>query len=128
MAGRAQALQALVAAARQRLDEALRFDYLDLDRALRDLPPDLLEQQHGSHADETETSLMLHIAPQVVDMSRAVDDGSEGEGRLSRERGQGIWSPSGVYGQARLASVEKGRQIAAALLQHCLQQIENLGG
>jgi creatinine amidohydrolase len=94
---------------------------------MRALPPGLLEQRHGSHADEHETSLMLHIAPQVVDMDRAVDDGSEGEGRLSRQRGQGIWSPSGVFGQATLASAEKGKLIAGILLKHCCQQIEELG-
>ena len=119
-------LRPLAAAARL-LEHGLRFDYLDLEQALQALPPDLLEQQHGSHADEHETSLMLHIAPQIVDMSRAVDDGSEGAGRLSRNRGHGIWSPSGVYGQATLANADKGRLIAAALLQRCLEQIENLG-
>ncbi len=70
---------------------------------------------------------MLHIAPQVVDMSRALDDGAEGEGRLSRTRGQGTWSTSGVYGQATLASAAKGRVIAEVLLQHCLDEIGRLG-
>lgn len=116
-----------LAAARQMLDRGLRFEYLDLDQALQVLPPGLLEQQYGSHADEHETSLMLHIAPRVVDMSQAVDDGSEGDGGLSRERGRGVWSPSGVYGQATLASADKGRLVAQAFLQRCLEQIENLG-
>ena len=69
---------------------------------------------------------MLHIAPAVVDMAPAVDDGAEGDGRLSRERGQGIWSRSGVYGQATLASAEKGKVIAECLLGHCLQRIDAL--
>jgi len=106
------------------LDEGLVFDYLDLDEALQGLPVELLEQQYGSHADEHETSLMLHIAPEVVDMSKAVDDGVEGEGRLTRERGQGLWSSSGVYGQATLASADKGRVIAQQLLHHTLAQID----
>jgi creatinine amidohydrolase len=88
------------------------------------LPPELLEQQYGSHADEHETSLMLHIAPELVDMNKAVDDGIEGEGRLTRKRGRGLWSSSGVYGQATLASVDKGRIIAQQLLSHTLAQIE----
>jgi creatinine amidohydrolase len=87
----------------------------------------LLQQQYGSHADEHETSLMLHIAPEVVDMSRAVDDGAEGEGRLTRTRGQGLWSESGVFGQATLASADKGKVIAQVLLRHTLAQIESLG-
>jgi creatinine amidohydrolase len=113
-----------LAAAKSLLGSELFFDYLVLDEAWQKLPPDLRGQQYGSHADETETSLMLHIAPEVVDMSRAVDDGAEGEGRLSRTRGQGTWSASGVFGQATLASAEKGKVIAECLLLHCLQQID----
>ena len=116
-----------LAAARELLDPGLVFDYLVLDEAFEKLPAGLLQQQYGSHADETETSLMLHIAPEVVDMNRAVDDGAEGEGRLSRQRGQGTWSVSGVFGQASLASADKGRIIADCLLQHCLQQIDACG-
>ena len=55
---------------------------------------------------------MLHIAPETVDMSRAVDDGSEGEGRLSRQQSQGTYSPSGVFGQATLATAAKGKYVA----------------
>ena len=115
-----------LAEAREQLGEGIRFEYLDLAQALEALPDDLLQQQYGSHADEHETSLMLHIAPEVVDMSLAVDDGSEGEGALSRWRGEGTWSPSGVYGQATLASREKGRVIAEVLLAHCIERIRGL--
>jgi len=113
-----------LAAARSVLGEKLVFEYLVLDKALQTLPSGLLAQGYGSHADEAETSLMLHIAPDVVDMSLAVDDGIEGEGRLTRQRGEGLWSQSGVYGQATLASADKGRSIADHLLQHCLQSID----
>lgn len=112
--------------AQKLLARSIRLDYLNLDQVLQTLPPGLLEQRYGSHADEHETSLMLHIAPGVVDMSLAVDDGSEGEGRLSRVRGRGAWSASGVFGQATLASAAKGRVIADALLRRCLEQIEDL--
>jgi creatinine amidohydrolase len=108
------------------LDDGLAFDYLDFEAAMQGLPAGLLEQQYGSHADEHETSLMLHIAPGIVDMSKAVDDGAEGEGRLTRERGQGLWSSSGVYGQATLASAGKGRVIAKQLLEYSLSQVESL--
>lgn len=108
------------------LQAAVHFDYLNLEAALQSLPPDLLQQRYGSHADEHETSLMLHIAPQVVDMSRAVDDCADGEGRLSRNPGQGTWSASGVYGQATLATAAKGRVIADTLLSHCLDAIGDL--
>lgn len=115
-----------LAEAAQLLPAGVRLDYLDLGAALDALPDGLLQQRFGSHADEHETSLMLHIAPEVVDMTRAVDDGAEGEGRLSRTRGEGIWSASGVYGQATLASADKGRVIAQILLDHSLARIEEL--
>jgi len=107
------------------LDDAIHFDFLRLDLVLESLPADLLDQQYGSHADEHETSLMLYIAPDVVDMSRAVDDGAEGEGRLTRERGCGLWSRSGVYGQATLATADKGRVIAEHLVANCLRAINS---
>ena len=115
-----------LARAAELLDDSLVFEYLDLDAALQGLPDGLLQQQYGSHADEHETSLMLHIAPEVVDMDKAVDDGAEGEGRLTRERGQGLWSPSGVYGQATLASADKGRVVAKCVLDHVIAQIGNI--
>ena len=101
----------------------IRLDYLKLSSAYSSLDSGRFEQQYGSHADEYETSLMLHIAPDVVDMNKSVDDGAEGEGRLSRRRGEGIWSVSGVYGQATLASADKGKLVADALLGCALREI-----
>lgn len=113
--------------ARKLLNQDVILEYLDLDEALQSLPAGLLEQQFGSHADEHETSLMLHIAPEVVNMSLAVDDGAEGDGRLSRNQGQGLWSRSGVFGQATLATPDKGQVIAQVLLDHALEQLKELG-
>ncbi len=90
------------------------------------MPANLREQTWGSHADEVETSLMLYIAPDVVDLARAVDDGADGDGRLTRTPGPGIHSPSGVYGQATLASAIKGEVVARVLLEHALVQIDAL--
>jgi creatinine amidohydrolase len=87
--------------------EGISLKYLNLSQALKRIPEGVLTQGWGSHADEHETSLMLHITPEVVNMESAVDDGSEGEGMLSRTKGKGTWSESGVFGQASLASVEK---------------------
>ncbi len=113
-------------AAQQLLGDELDLCFLNLDDALGKLPPGLLQQEFGSHADEHETSLMLHIAPEVVDMSLAVDDGDEGEGRLSRQRGEGTWSASGVFGRASLASADKGRVIAAVLRDHVVDELRRL--
>ena len=43
-------------------------------------------------------------------------------------RGEGTYSASGVYGQATLATAEKGRAVAQALLQQVLSDIEAMGG
>ena len=82
----------------------------------------LLQQKLGGHGDEHETSLMLAIAPDAVDMSRAsVDYGnmleepdtvfyrpSEFNGDVAR----GInYSSTGVRGDPTLATAEKGRAI-----------------
>ncbi len=115
-----------LAEARAALGDSIRFACLNLDDAFAGLPPGLAEQGWGSHADEVETSLMLHIAPDVVDLARAVDDGAAGEGPLARTPGAGIHSPSGVYGQATLASAAKGEIIAQTLLDHVLAQVEAL--
>lgn len=115
-----------LAEAKRLLDQDVTLEYLNLDEALQSLPAGLLEQQYGSHADEHETSLMLHIAPEVVNMSLAVDDGAEGEGRLTRNKGQGLWSPSGVFGQATLATPDKGRVIAQALIDQVLEHLKIL--
>ena len=103
-----------LAEAKSLLGDELVFDYLVLDQALQMLPSGLLAQSYGSHADEAETSLMLHIAPEVGDVSRAVDDGAEGDGRLMRQ--QGLWSRSGIFGQATLTSADNGGVIAEHLL------------
>ncbi|NNE62635.1 MAG: creatininase family protein [Gammaproteobacteria bacterium] len=105
---------------------AVTLEYLRLLNIVEQLPAGLFQQNWGSHADEHETSLMLHIAPELVDMSKAVDDGSEGEGLLSRIRGQGIWSESGVYGQATLATADKGRVVAEALITKVIDDISGL--
>ena len=107
--------------------ENIRLKYLRLSNAFAGLDATRFEQQYGSHADENETSLMLHIAAQVVDMDKAVNDGAEGEGPLSRKRSKGsTWSESGVYGQATLANPEKGKLVADALLRCALKEIEAL--
>lgn len=112
-----------LAEARAVLGDSIRFEFLNLDDAFAGLPPGLAEQGWGSHADEVETSLMLHIAPAVVDFARAVDDGAVGKGALTRTPCAGIHSPSGVYGQATLASAAKGEVIARTLLDHVLAGI-----
>lgn len=106
--------------------ESIEFDFLRLAGVFDQLPEGLFQQKWGSHADEHETSLMLYIAPELVNMSKAVDDGKEGEGILNRIKGQGIYSPSGVYGQATLATSEKGQIVAESLMGQVIKDISRL--
>ena len=89
------------------------------------------QQPEGTHADEIETSMMLYIAPDRVDMSKAAKDINPrlgGRGPLTREKGReiGRYSPTGIYGDATLATREKGRVVVEAMVAGMLREIEEL--
>jgi creatinine amidohydrolase len=91
----------------------------------------LEQQERGSHADEVETSLMLAVAPQVVRTDRLLrDDRPEpetGPRGLTRDpAGAGVFSPSGVWGDATLATREKGEELARAYLAGLLADLQAL--
>ena len=90
----------------------------------------LEKQVCGSHADELETSIMLAIAPECVNMERAeacVEPMAQGP--LNRTDPQAAnYSPSGVYGDPRLATREKGEQLVGAMLRDIVDSIEALRG
>jgi creatinine amidohydrolase len=87
---------------------------------------ELQEQPYGSHADEIETSLMLAIAPERVDMSRAAPCpfslAGPSRGPLSPDDPNAPnYSPSGSFGDPTLASAEKGRKALAAILEDLME-------
>ncbi len=86
------------------------------------------EQRGGTHADEVETSIMLHIAPDAVAMERAVHDcRPHRPGPLTRDpRGSGTYSPTGSWGDPTRATRDKGRAAVEALLAGIFRQIEEL--
>ena len=88
------------------------------------------QQPGGWHADEIETSLMLHIAPASVDMSKAARDynpAAPPNAPLTRRKDtEGAYSESGVWGDATLATAEKGAILAEALEAAILDDIEKL--
>jgi creatinine amidohydrolase len=85
------------------------------------------EQREGTHADEVETSMMLYIAPDSVDMAKATKDFPKGTGPLTPEKGApGQYSPSGIYGDATLATRAKGEKIVEAMVGDILGEIEAL--
>jgi creatinine amidohydrolase len=87
----------------------------------------LSEQSHGSHADELETSLMLAIAPHLVEMARAEASPAiqhEVPGRLTpTDTSSPNYSRSGSYGDPTLATRAKGEVLLAALLDDLHEQV-----
>jgi creatinine amidohydrolase len=84
------------------------------------------EQTYGTHADEIETSLMLVVAPELVDMARAaacpVSPMGPTPGPLSPDDASSPrYSPSGSFGDPTLASAAKGETVLAAILEDLLE-------
>jgi creatinine amidohydrolase len=103
--------------------------YLNLADVDKMLPSGLLKQEGGSHADEAETSMMMYIAPDMVDMSKAVKDYDSRPGRKGLTRnpqGQGAYSPTGIWGDPTLATREKGRIIVEATVRAIVSQVREL--
>jgi creatinine amidohydrolase len=119
----------LQAAARVVANEGILLWSTDFAGALDAVAAPLRQQAAGSHADEIETSLMLHIAPDAVEMSRAVRNlGSPPQPfRLTRRQGgDGLYSPSGVFGDPTLATAAKGAAMAEGILKMVLDDINRL--
>lgn len=102
--------------------------YSNMEKLTGPVIREISEQEGGSHADEIETSMMLYIAPETVDMTKAVKDFDKtGTGRLSRERVAGLThSPTGIWGDPSLATRDKGERIVQSLLAGLLNDIEEL--
>jgi creatinine amidohydrolase len=86
----------------------------------------LAEQSHGSHADELETSLMLALAPHLVNMSRAEASPAlthETPGALTRrDIASPNYSRSGSFGDPTLATRAKGELLLAAMVDDMVEQ------
>jgi creatinine amidohydrolase len=86
----------------------------------------LRRQPYGTHADEIETSLMLTIAPGLVDMARArpspVSPTGPARGPLSPDDPSAPnYSPSGSFGDPTLASADKGAKLLASILDDMME-------
>lgn len=121
-------LRPLTAAAEILEAEGIRFGFTDVLKAGSAAEARVRQQVRGTHADEMETSAMLYMYPDRVDMSKAVrDDSPQGVGGLSRVPGTAkTYSASGVWGDATLATREKGRAVVEATLAEILAEIETL--
>jgi creatinine amidohydrolase len=120
-------LQALQPAAATLAAEGLLLRATDLRTLSGPVVQRVARQAGGSHADEIETSMMLYIAPELVEMSKAATDYHPGVGALTRDLGgPGVYSPTGIYGDATLARRETGEQVVEAIVAGLIKDIEEL--
>ncbi len=92
----------------------------------KSITKEIQEQPFGSHGDEIETSILLVIAPNTVSMSQATSCTTREFVKGSFNRHDPLkenYSPSGVYGNSKLASKVKGDKILGAMLQDILEQL-----
>jgi creatinine amidohydrolase/Fe(II)-dependent formamide hydrolase-like protein len=119
-------LAALSEAAKTLADAGILLGYTDPGYRLKKAPVTLRQSPLlVSHADEVMTSMMLFVDPAAVDMTRATREYSRGAGVLTRvDGGPGVYSKSGVLGDATVATREKGQVLVETLVSGALEDIE----
>lgn len=120
-------VRALKPAAELLAQDKILLRYTELGKLLGPIEKQVAQQEGGTHADEIETSMMLYIAPETVDMTRAVKDYDPAPGGLTRTRGgKGAYSPTGIWGDPTLATRDKGERVVEAFVKGLLEDIETL--
>ena len=122
-------LKPLKSAALELESKGIVLRYLNLLEIESDYEPDFLQQEGGTHADESETSIMLYMYPEIVDMTKAVKDYDSRPNRRGLTRkpdSEGIYSSSGIWGDPTLATKEKGEIITKKLVKTIQSQIKEL--
>jgi creatinine amidohydrolase len=121
-------LRALQPAAESLAKEGLTLRYTDLLKITGPVEKVIGRQEGGTHADEIETSMMLYMAPSTVDMKKAAKDyhPSNERGLTRNPNGRGVYSVTGIFGDATLATRAKGEQITKVLVLGILREIEDL--
>ena len=108
--------------------DGLILRYSNLHEAGAEVEKRIKKEEGGTHADEIETSLMLFINPSTVTMSKAVKDyhPSEESGLTRDPKKPGAYSASGIFGDATLATREKGELMANGIIEGMLRDIDAL--
>ncbi len=122
-------LKPLKKAAEQLEQKGIILQYLNLLDIESKLDPKLLQQEGGTHADETETSIMLYMYPEIVDMIKAEKDYDSRPNRKGLTRnpdGEGVYSPTGIWGDPTLATKEKGRILTTEIIKTIIQELREL--
>lgn len=121
-------------------DSAIKYAARDLSEELPDLrffyfsypPLEMLERDSEPsftiHAEEIETSLMLYIKPDLVDMSQAVKEyPSKPKGYGKKAMVLGGLSRSGSFGDPTVASADKGRTYLETMANWIIETLKEEG-
>ena len=117
-------------AARELLDESgytnvYYLSYMDLKKHGKGIMETELWNGSGFHAAEIETSIVLHIRPESVDMEKTVCEYPQVPGDVNIRPVPWItFCESGIFGDAAKATAEKGRRFLENWIEDLVQLIE----
>jgi creatinine amidohydrolase len=103
------------------------------DESIPDLVDEIFEQ-NGPHAGPKETSMIMHVAPELVEEEKLADARDGGlvdiENSPSRRNGSRVYydaienSPNGAFGDPTDATPEKGERLFEAATAQLVQLVE----
>lgn len=100
------------------------LDYPGLERLAGEICDSRPAAPHFYHADEVETAIMLAVAPDKVDMRRAEASYPVFPPSFGSEPMQlRDFNPSGVFGDPRPATAQKGEALIAGILSESLKLV-----
>jgi creatinine amidohydrolase len=105
-------------------DTVVLSDFHVFDAGFEAIRPFGRTDTAGPHAEVLETSMMLHLHPDLVHMERAVP-GFTGESSLEEvlSRGMRAITPNGVLGNPVGATAEMGAAVLAAIVERLYGQV-----
>ena len=107
-------------------DEKILLTYLEANRLWRTVRH-LREQEGGGHADEVETSMMLYMAPNVVNMAKAVKTtGGRGQDLLPMPGWQEQCSHPVAFGAMMRWHAKRGTDFTEALVDGMFADLDAL--
>ena len=123
-------LHALMDMARELREKGIFVSIFQWWSAAGKILPDLFKDEEMGHAAAEETSLNLALHPDLVDMSKAVNE----EPHRYHVQAEGVTLPldtvdctcSGVFGKSTSASAEKGRKVFEAVVSKLVEHVKLL--
>ncbi len=120
-------IQTLRIAAKDATEKGERFVIIinwwkDLAESVRKI----VEETPGGHAAEDETSELMHVRPDLVDMSKAVSHRVVSKFTIVSGNYREELLPSAMYGDPRKATEEKGRLIMEQAEEELIELINEL--